>query len=120
MDQIIFRRLVGKLIYLVVTTHLDIAYAIRRVSQFMVSLTKIHLKVTKKILRYLRRIWNFGLKFHPSNQIKLTGFTYAHWAGDTNDRKSTSRFVFMIDGITIIWSSKKQPTITLSYIEVEY
>ncbi|MCI80673.1 copia-type polyprotein, partial [Trifolium medium] len=42
------------------------------------------------------------------------------YAGDVNDRKSTSGFVFMLGSGAISWSSKKQPIVTLSTTEVEY
>ena len=35
-------------------------------------------------------------------------------------RQSTSRFVFSLGSGAISWSSKKQPTVTLSSTEVEY
>ena len=46
------------------------------------------------------------------------GFT--DWAGDGNDRKSTSGFVFMIISGPICWSNKKQAALALSSAEAEY
>ena len=40
--------------------------------------------------------------------------------GDSIDRKSTSGDVFMLSHGPICWSSKKQQTISLSSVEVEY
>jgi hypothetical protein len=42
------------------------------------------------------------------------------WVGDLEDRRSTTRFVFMMGGGAISWSSKRQPTIVLSTTEAEY
>jgi len=43
-----------------------------------------------------------------------------NWAGDLEDRRSTTWFIFIMGGGAISWSSKQQPTIALSMTEVEY
>ena len=40
--------------------------------------------------------------------------------GDMDDRKSTSGYVFTLDGSTVCWKSRKQPTVSLSSTEAEY
>ncbi len=42
------------------------------------------------------------------------------WAGDLEDRRSTTWFIFMMGGGAISWSSTQQPIIVLSTTEVEY
>jgi hypothetical protein len=50
----------------------------------------------------------------------LVEYCDADWAGDLEDRRSTTRFVFIMGGGTISWSSKRQPIIALSTMEAEY
>ena len=50
----------------------------------------------------------------------LVGYSNADWAGNLNDRRSTTGYTFLIAGGTISWSSKKQPTVALSTTEAEY
>eukprot|EP00253_Pinus_taeda_P006029 PITA_06029 len=47
-------------------------------------------------------------------------YSDSDWAGNPDDRKSTTGYVFNIGSGPISWSSKKQPTISLSSTEVEY
>jgi len=42
------------------------------------------------------------------------------WAGSSDDRKSTSSYLFHLGSGAISWASKKQPIISLSSTEVEY
>ncbi|RVX03482.1 Retrovirus-related Pol polyprotein from transposon TNT 1-94 [Vitis vinifera] len=42
------------------------------------------------------------------------------YAGDLNDRKNKSGYVFMMGTRAVSWSSKKQPIVTLSSTEVEF
>lgn len=50
----------------------------------------------------------------------LTGFTDSDWAGNIDDRKSTSGFLFNLGSGAISWSSKKQEVVALSTSEAEY
>jgi hypothetical protein len=50
----------------------------------------------------------------------MLGYCDVDWGGDFEDRTTTTRFVFMIGGGAISWSSKRQLRITLSTTEAEY
>ncbi len=52
--------------------------------------------------------------------MTLRGYCDADWAGDTNDRRSTTGYVFFVGNGAISWNSKRQPTIALSTTEAEY
>ena len=52
--------------------------------------------------------------------MQLKGYTDANWGGDLDERKSTSRFAFLLNNGVISWSSKKQSCIALSTMEVEF
>ncbi|KAL4020424.1 hypothetical protein IC575_019200 [Cucumis melo] len=118
-DPSYFKSLVGSLRYLTCTRP-DILFSVGLVSRFMESPTTTHLKVAKRILRYLRGTLDYGLFYSSSKEFKLEGYCDSDWAGDTNDRKSTSGYVFFIGNTAFTWSSKKQPIVTLSTCEAEY
>ena len=42
------------------------------------------------------------------------GFSDTDWAGDINDRKSTSGYIFQISSGAVSWKSKKQGCVALS------
>jgi hypothetical protein len=81
--------------------------------------TTIHLAATKRILRYLRGTLFHGITFHPS-PLTLSAYTDADWAGDPDDRRSTSGYLVYLGSNPITWSAKKQPTISRSSTESEY
>ena len=47
-------------------------------------------------------------------------YTNNDYAGDVEDRKSTSGYVFMFGYGVVAWSSRKQIIVSLSTIEVEF
>lgn len=50
----------------------------------------------------------------------LTGYSDSDWASDLDHRKSTTGYVFCMNGGAISWNSKKQPTVALSSTEAEF
>lgn len=55
------------------------------------------------------------MKYFTRNVNKeLVAFTDSDYAGDLEDRKSITDYVFMLSGGEISWSSKKQLIFTLS------
>ena len=52
--------------------------------------------------------------------LDVHGFIDVDWAGDLDQRRSTSEYVFSLFGGAISWMSKKQVVVALSTTEVEY
>ncbi|GKV20688.1 hypothetical protein SLEP1_g30775 [Rubroshorea leprosula] len=78
------------------------------------------LHLHKRILSHLRGTIDFGLFYKKGDQIDHAGFTDSDFAGDLDNKKSTSGFVFMLGSGVVSWSSKKQSIVTLSTTKVEY
>jgi hypothetical protein len=79
-----------------------------------------HWIIIKHIFRYLQGTLEFKLRFGGSLPQDLVRYCDAHWAGDLEDKRSTTWFVFIIRGGAISWSNKRQPIIVLSTTEIEY
>ncbi|KAM1804716.1 hypothetical protein ACFX12_030549 [Malus domestica] len=117
-DPGLYRSIVGALQYLTFT-HPDIAYSVNQVCQFMHSPLDSHFVAVKRILRYLKGSLDLGLCFKPGN-LDIRAYTDADWAGDPNDRRSTTGFIVFLGDNPISWSSKKQHTVSRSSTEAEY
>ena len=70
-------------------------------------------------MRYLKGTLNFGLLYTSNGSKGCIGYSDADWAGDLDDRKSTSGYVFQIGGGAVSWKSKKQSCVA-STAEAEY
>lgn len=120
--EVPFQELIGSLLFLARVTRPDILYAVNYLSKFNNCHGQEQWVAAKRILRYLKG--TIGKKIVYSrgsqNDVKITGFCDADFAGDPEDRRSTTGFVFLVSGGAVTWNTKKQPTIALSTTEAEY
>ena len=119
-DQQLYQSAIGSLMYLSVGTRSDITFAVNNVAKFSERPTNQHWTAVKRIMRYLRGTVNFGLLYGKQGSSTTVGFSDANWAGDLDDRKSTSGYLFQIGGCAVSWRSKKQTCVALSTAEAEY
>jgi hypothetical protein len=108
----LYRQMVGSLNYLT-TTRPDITY-------FISVLSQVYGKTSKGVLRYLKGTIDYGIKYTDSFDVELTGYLDSDWAGNLDDQRSTTGYAFGIGSGIVSWSSKKQPTVSLSSTETEY
>jgi len=113
----LYQSAVGSLMYAMLGSRPDIAYAVGLVSQFNHSPLWEHWIAVKRIFRYLAGTKGHQLQYGTSNNSG--GFSDADW-GSGHDRKSVGGFVFLLNGGAVSWASKKQTSIALSTTEAEY
>ena len=74
-----------------------------------------------RVLRYLKGTRDLGIYYNAtSEKTGLTAYIDADWGGDTTDRKSTTGYAIMLNGIVVSSTSVKQKTVTTSTLEAEY
>eukprot|EP00253_Pinus_taeda_P018465 PITA_18465 len=93
MSRVPYASAVGSLMCAMVCTRLDIAQAVGVLSRFMSKPGKEHWTAVKRVFRL---------------------------AGDLDQRRSTSGYVFNLFGGAVSWMSKKQSVVALSTTEAEY
>lgn len=118
-DSTFYKQIVGSLMYLTATRP-DTMFVVSLISRFMESPTKMHLAAAKRVLRYLKGTISLGILYQKGGHTELRGYSDSDYAGDLDDRKSTSGYLFMLSSGAVCWSSKKQPVVTLSTTEAEF
>ena len=73
--------------------------------------------VAKHILRYLKGIVDYRLKYKANQKINLEGYVDLDWLGSAIDRKRNSGCCFSMGSGVISWFSKKQSYVALSTTE---
>lgn len=102
----IYKKLVGKLIYLNITM-LDLSFPVHQLSHFMNSPKEVHLNVLLKLIRYIKNASRHGLLYKKSSSILLHGFCDSQWVACHISRKSQSGFCIIFGSSLNSWKSKK-------------
>lgn len=76
-------------------------------------------RAVKRILRYLKGTIDLELIYGKTDE-DIVGYCDAGWAGDMDERKSTTGYVFTYRGGLITWSTKRQQGVALSSTEAEF
>ncbi|KAG7536932.1 Integrase catalytic core [Arabidopsis suecica] len=118
-DTPLYRKLVGKLIYLT-NTRPDICFAVNQVSQHMQAPTVYHWSMVERILRYLKGSSGQGIWMGKNSNTELVGYCDADYAGDRMDRRSTTGYCTFLGGNLVTWKTKKQKVVSCSSAESEY
>ncbi|KAJ9532820.1 hypothetical protein QJQ45_010939 [Haematococcus lacustris] len=113
-----YSALVGSLLYLTCCTRPDIAFAVGALARHMSAPTKQHWAAACSVLCYLKGTADQGLMF--GGVSGLQGFSDADYAGDKDTARSTTGYIFTLNGGAISWSSRLQPTVAMSTAEAEY
>ena len=74
----------------------------------------------EKYLCYVVGTTTYGIMYSSSSYFKLYGFTDSGFARNLDDKKNTSRYILDLGSGFVAWSSKKQPIVRISLVEVEY
>ncbi len=114
-----YQSAVGSLIYAMLGTRPDLAFAVSVVSRYSSKPNDSHWQGVKRILRYIKGTLDLQLTFRGP-LTALTRCPDADWAGDQDTRRSTSGFVFNLGSGAISWSSKREPTVAPSSCEAAY
>lgn len=111
---------VGSIMYAMVGSRPDLAYAVGLVSRFMSRPGEIHWEAVKWLLRYMKGSSEVQLVCTQEKEFKIQGYCDSDYAGDRDRSKSLTGYVFTIGGNVVSWRSCLQPVVALSTTEVEY
>ena len=115
-----FQQVIGSLLYIMIGTRPDIAYAVTKLSQFAANPNKEHLDRALYICRYLLGTSEYALVYDGKSGGGLIGFADSDWASDPITRKSTTGYLVKLANGVFCWNSRAQKSIALSSTEAEY
>jgi hypothetical protein len=89
-------------------------------ARFQENPKKVHLRVVKRIMRYLVYTPKFVLWYPKGSAFDLIGYSDADYTGCKIDGKSTSGTCQFLGRSLVSWASKKQNSVALSTAEAKY
>ena len=116
-NRLQYQSAVGSLMYCMLGTRPDIAYAASMVSKYCTNPNSDHWMAVKRIFRYLAGAGGLGITYGIRGGCE--GFCDSDWGG-SEDRRPTSGYVFLLNGGAISWASRKQSVVALASTEAQY
>jgi len=133
MKQIPYLQIIGVLLWISRVSRPDISYAVGVLSRYSSNPSMRHYYAALGVLKYLKGTINNKLVYEKdtsadtlttysisSRKKNFLSYSDSDWAGDCDDRKSTSGFLVFYKGCLLAWNSSKQPITSLSSTEAEY
>jgi hypothetical protein len=121
--DVTFLAIIGSLMYAMLTTRPDLAYAVGLLGRYSAKPKQCHWTLAKRCLRYLQATKKMELVFDgsaTSSTMSFLGFVDASWSDDSDTSRSTGGYVFISQNGALGWSSKLQSMVSLSSTEAEY
>ncbi|CAI7738480.1 unnamed protein product [Closterium sp. NIES-53] len=122
-DLRLYQQQLGCLLFAAVTCRLDLSYIASQLAQYLRRPEGENLADLRRALQYFISTPDVGLtyKANLTTPLQLTGYVDADHAGDADNRRSRTGFIFKLEPArTISWKSNKQEHIALSSAEAEF
>jgi hypothetical protein len=111
MNAIPYASTIGSIMYAMLCTRPDIAYALSVASTYQSNPGEAHWVAAKNNLKYFRRTKDKFLVYGGEEELIVNGCTDASFQTDKDDFRSQFGFVFYLNGGTVSWKSSKQETV---------
>ena len=129
-----YREVIGSLAYLMIRTRPDITFAVSALSRYLVKPTHRHRQTAMHVLNYLRGTQDIGVTYKTGERVdnfpeellnvetasEPTGAVDSDFGNDTDESKSTTGYLIMMNGGAISWKSKRQSMVATSTCHAEY
>ena len=115
-----YQHIIRSLMYAMIHTCPDNAFALSRLSQFLADPAEHHGQALKGLLRYVQSTVNLGITYGGSGSQGLVTYSDSDYAMDKQSRRSILGYIYMLGGGPISWINRKQKSVATSTSEAEY
>ena len=115
-----YQMVIGSLIYLMIKTRPDIAFALTVLSKHVANPSQDHLNKVLYIGHYLYETQSAYIKYDGSTGKGIIACTDSDWGSDPTSHKSVMGYFLKLANSIFSWTLCTQKTVALSSTEAEY
>lgn len=120
-DPIEYLTAIGPMIWLSCNARPDISFTVGQLARYSAHPTELHWNGVTSLIGYLKGTKNFRLIMKRQlNALPIMAYGDASHSTDDTTRRSTSGAIIQVHGNTVMWSSKRQASVTTSTLEAEF
>ena len=119
-DKENYRKILGKLMWFTRKLMPECGNAIRELAMYMDNPGDEHWKAMGRMISYIGKEKVVELHLMKPRDLKIYSYVDSNFATNKETRKSVSGYIVTIGGCLVNWTSKTQPSVTLSSTEAEY
>ncbi|XP_074376864.1 secreted RxLR effector protein 161-like [Apium graveolens] len=98
MQRIPYPSAVGSLMYAQVCTLHDITFIVGMLGRYLSNPGMAQWKAAKRVSRYLKKTKDYMLIYRESDHLEVIEYSDSDFEGCKDERKSTSGYVYLLDG----------------------
>ena len=114
----LYQFITGSLLYLAQCARYHLCYMVNQLMRACSKPAEIHMTAAKHALRYLRGTTDLPIVY-KRGQFRMVSYTDALFEANPNNRKSTTGYLFFLDGGLISFGSKTQSLTAQSTVASE-
>jgi hypothetical protein len=111
--------LIGSLLYIILSTRVDIAFAVIKLARYTSNPSNIRFIAVKRVFKYLKGTKDYRITYYKNAGRFISGYYNADYTSDLSVKSTTGYIILLARGI-ISWKSKLQSIIAQSTIKAEY
>ena len=92
-----YQQVIESLMYAAIYTHLDIAFTLNQLSQYLSNSAKHHEHALKKLMQYVRFIIDLDIMYEVSESMKLVEYFNSDYVLNRLDCKLILVYIYMLD-----------------------
>ena len=115
-----YRPILGSVMWGQLATRPDLSFSVSLLARFQANPGIEHWNALMHVIGYIRNTLDYGLTYSRDSDLSPHAFVDSDYGGCRDTRRSTSGYIFIMAGGPVTWSSKRQATVALSTVEVEY
>jgi len=119
-----YQSVIGSLLYLMLRTHPDLAFAVTQMAKFAHNPSEEHLLKTRCTLHYLAGTHKYALVYDGRSDAGLYTYFDSSYGDDRSDadhrHQSMQGYFFSLVNASVKWHSKMQTLISMSSTMAEY
>jgi len=115
-----YRSILGKAMWFCKKIMPECGNAVRELASHMDNPGEAHWRAMERLIGYIANHEPATLILRKPRDLKVYGYVDSNFATNKDNRKSVTGYVLTIGGCLVSFSSKTQPSVTLSSTEAEY